>query len=134
MGNPTDQPAARVYYDGACPVCTREIAQYRAARGADAIDFVDVSACPPDALGADLSREAALARMHVRLADGRLVSGAAAFAALWGALPGFAWLARIAALPGAMTAMEAGYLLFLRVRRLWRRAPEAGYQGSAAPR
>ncbi|MBS0558803.1 MAG: DUF393 domain-containing protein [Proteobacteria bacterium] len=134
MSRESEASAAAVYYDGACPVCAREIAQYRRAQGAASIDFVDVSACAPDALGPGLSRDAALARMHVRTEDGRLVSGAAAFAALWRALPGFAWLARLAALPGALAAMEAGYRLFLRLRRLWRRPAEAGYQGSAPPR
>jgi predicted DCC family thiol-disulfide oxidoreductase YuxK len=109
-----------VYYDGGCPVCSREIGQYRRARGAERLDFVDVSSCEAAVLGTALTREQALARMHVRQADGRMVSGAAAFAALWRSLPGWAWLGRIAALPPVLLVLEIGYRGFLRVRKIWR--------------
>ena len=72
----------KIYYDGGCPVCSREMAQYRRARGAEKLEFIDVSTCAPAALGAGLTRDEAMARLHVRDADGRMVSGAAAFAAL----------------------------------------------------
>lgn len=113
-------PACTVYFDGACPVCAREIAHYRTREGAERLAFVDVSGAAADP-ASDLSREAALARMHARLPDGTLVSGAAAFAALWSALPGWRWLGRIAALPGPRHAAEGAYRLFLAARPLWRR-------------
>ncbi len=109
-----------IYYDGACPICSREIAQYRRARGADRLDFIDVATCDLATLGPDLTRAAALARMHVRTADGQMVSGAAAFAALWQSLPGWAWLGRIAASRPVLPLLERGYTGFLRLRRLWR--------------
>jgi len=112
-------PACTVYYDGACPVCSREIAHYRTRDGAARIAFVDVSG-EGHAATPDLPREAALARMHARLPDGTLVSGAAAFAALWGALPGWRWLGRFASLPGISHAAEGAYRLFLAARPLWR--------------
>lgn len=115
----TQDPRTQVYYDGGCPVCSREIATYQKAQGADAVCFVDVSR-PDAALAPGLTREAALARMHVRRADGSMASGAAAFAALWSALPGWAWLGRIAALPVIAPMLELGYRGFLRVRRAWR--------------
>jgi predicted DCC family thiol-disulfide oxidoreductase YuxK len=113
-----DKPT--VYYDGVCPVCSREIAHYRTRRGADGLAWVDAARCEPGALGADLTREAALARMHVRLPDGRLVSGAAAFAVLWQGLPGFRWLGRLVAAPGVRHVAEGAYLLFQRSRGLGR--------------
>jgi predicted DCC family thiol-disulfide oxidoreductase YuxK len=95
----TSRPHATVYYDGVCPLCSREIAHYRKAAGAERLDFVDAATCEPGELGAGLTRDAALARMHVRLADGSLVSGAAAFGMLWRRLPRFAWAGRLAGLP-----------------------------------
>jgi predicted DCC family thiol-disulfide oxidoreductase YuxK len=117
---PEPAPASTVYYDGACPICSREVALYRARPGAERLDWVDVSACPAEALGPGLTRKAALARMHVRDAGGGLVSGAAAFAAIWRALPGLAPLGRVLALPVVAPAAELAYRLFLRVRRVWR--------------
>jgi ubiquinone biosynthesis monooxygenase Coq7 len=88
------EPVLTVYYDGACPLCRREIGFYRGCRGAEAVAWVDVagSAAEP---APDLPRADALARFHVRDSDGRLVAGGAAFAALWRALPGFSPLGRL---------------------------------------
>ncbi len=125
-----------VYFDGACPVCSREIAAYRRQAGADACAWVDVSACEPAALGQDLSREQALARMHVRRADGTLVSGAAAFAQMWQALPATRWLGRVAGWAPVTALLELAYRAFLRARRAWRRpapAPEASGWRTAGP-
>ena len=113
--------ACTVYFDGACPLCRREIAHYRRAAGDIRIDWVDASACPPSELGDDLPREAALSRLHVRLADGSLVSGAAAFASIWARLPGYSWLAALAARRPVRSAMDVAYAAFLRLRPLWRR-------------
>jgi predicted DCC family thiol-disulfide oxidoreductase YuxK len=112
---------ATVYYDGACPLCSREIAHYRQAKGAQRLAFVDAVNCDPAMLGPDLNRETALSAMHVRLADNTMVSGAAAFAALWRQLPGFAWAGRLASLPVLLPILELGYRVFVRLRRLWRR-------------
>lgn len=115
------QPLLTLYYDGGCPVCTREIGFYQRRRGADRIRWVNLAQCEDGELGTDLSREAAYSRLHARLPDGRLVSGARAFAALWQNLPAFRLAGRIAALPGIVQALEWGYRGFLKVRRLWRR-------------
>ncbi|MFN3751491.1 MAG: thiol-disulfide oxidoreductase DCC family protein [Thiobacillus sp.] len=110
-----------LYYDGGCPVCTREIGFYQRRRGADRINWVNLAACDDAALGSGLSRTAAYARLHARLPDGTLLSGARAFAALWQALPAFRFAGRAAALPGVVHGLEIGYRGFLRLRRLWRR-------------
>lgn len=57
-----------------------------------------------------------MGRFHVRRADGRLVSGAAAFAELWKATPGWRWLGHIAALPPFVWIGEGLYRLFLLIR------------------
>ncbi len=73
-------------------------------------------------------------RLHVRLADGRLVHGALGFAALWSALPRTAWLGRVASLPPVAWVLELAYRSFLRVRGLWRpaTATSAALPGNAA--
>jgi 3-demethoxyubiquinol 3-hydroxylase len=108
--------ALTVLYDGACPLCRREIAIYRELPSRKPLRFLDVSTASNDELPAGPAREALLARFHVRRADGRLIDGAAGFVALWAALPGWRWLARLAALPGVTPLMEFAYRGFLRVR------------------
>ena len=114
---------ATVYYDGACPVCSREIAMYQRQPGGETLRWVDVTRCDPTDLGRDLSREAALARLHLRRADGTLVSGAAAFTTLWQSLPRWAWLGRLLNNRPTLAVLEIGYRVFLRVRKAWRRDP-----------
>ena len=110
-----------VLYDGACPLCRREIGIYRGLqplrplRPDLPVCFADVS----DAalvLPAGTTRQQLLARFHVRSGDGQLLSGAQAFLALWAALPGWRWLALAGRLPGAAWVMERCYRLFLRWR------------------
>ena len=116
----TSQTALTVYFDCACPVCSREIAQYRRQPGAEACVWVDASACAEQQLGAGLSRTAALARFHVRRADGSLVDGMRGFAELWTTLPNTAWLGRIAGFGPMPALLDVAYAVFLRLRRLWR--------------
>ena len=117
-----EPPALTVLYDGACPLCRREIGVYRGLKSlrSDApVCFADVSdaACPlPSALPPGTTREQLLARFHVRRRDGELLSGAQAFLALWAALPGWRWLAMLGRLPGAAWAMKRAYRGFLRWR------------------
>lgn len=121
-GAPKGDKALTVYFDGACPVCSREIAVYRRQAGAEQCVWVDASSCPESALGAGLSRDGALARFHVRREDGVLVDGMRGFALLWRELPRFAWAGRIASFGPLPHVLDAAYRVFLRVRPLWQGA------------
>lgn len=95
-GETGPEAEATVFFDGSCPLCRAEIDHYRRGPGAEWVAFVDASrAGAADRLGPGLSREAALRRFHLRDRDGRLISGAAAFARLWSLLPGWRWLGRV---------------------------------------
>jgi predicted DCC family thiol-disulfide oxidoreductase YuxK len=123
-------PELTIYFDGSCPLCRREIALYQGLSAREALQWVDVSAGQP--LGEGLSCEAAMRRFHVREADGRLLSGGAAFARLWRALPGWRVLGWSFAWPPLSWLLELAYRIFLplrlRLQRLakrWWPAPEA---------
>lgn len=105
-----------VLYDGACPLCSREIAWYRRQPVGETISWVDLSRCDEAALPQGINREKALARFHIVLGDGQQISDAAAFARLWGAYPRLRPLGRLASLPGIAPVIERGYLVFLRLR------------------
>lgn len=114
---------ATVFYDGACPVCSREISFYRRQQGSDSIEWIDVASCGDGSVAPGLSKEAALRRFHMRRPDGTFVSGADAFAELWTHLPKFRIAGWIARLPLIRTVLEWGYRTFLAVRgRSWRRS------------
>lgn len=113
-------PRMTVFYDGACPLCRREIAFYRRLDRAQRVHWLDVAQaaeCPDGLCQSDL-----LARFHVRTAEGRMESGARAFALLWLALPA-PWpvFGRVALWPGIAWLLEHAYRLFLKVRPLMRR-------------
>ncbi len=107
------KPAVEVWFDGACPLCLREIAFMRALDRGQRIAFIDVAS--PDAL-CPLDRTALLARFHAREAGGDLVSGAAAFAAMWRAIPLLSVFGHAARYGPILWLLERAYRGFLRVR------------------
>ena len=107
-------PELTIYYDGSCPLCRREIALYRRLRGAERLQWQDVSAGA--ALGDGLSCEAAMRRFHVRDAQGQLLSGGAAFTRLWRALPGWRVAGWLFAWPPMSWLLELAYRAFLPLR------------------
>lgn len=72
------------------------------------IDLVGADACP-------LDRQMMLARLHAR-ENGVMLSGAAAFAAMWRAIPLLRPLGLAARLPGISRLLEYFYSAFLRIR------------------
>lgn len=116
--SPSTSPDLIVLFDGACPLCRREISVYRnlhPVQSDTTVRFVDISnATQP--LPTGTTREQLLARFHVQQPNGELLSGAKAFLALWAVLPGWRWLAFLSRFPGAVWLMEKVYRLFLHWR------------------
>ncbi|SFP67375.1 thiol-disulfide oxidoreductase DCC family protein [Sphingomonas rubra] len=107
-----------VWHDGACPLCRREIGLMQRLDRAGRIAFVDATtgggACPID-------RRDLLARFHAR-EDGRMLVGAAAFAAMWREIPLLRPLGLAARNRVVLAVLEAGYGRFLRLRPMLQRA------------
>ena len=101
-----------VWYDGACPLCIREIAFMRRIDSRRAIEFLDIA--PADAV-CPLDRELMLARFHAS-EDGVILSGAAAFAAMWRAIPLLKPLGFLARNAVILDILERLYLRFLKIR------------------
>lgn len=101
-----------VWHDGGCPLCAREIALIRRLDRMGRIRFVDAAdrsvSCPRD-------RAAMLARFHA-MEDGVMLTGAAAFAAMWRAIPLLRPLGLAARWPLVEQGLEAAYRAFLQVR------------------
>jgi len=105
--------AVTVWYDGSCPLCSREIKLMRRLDQRGAVQFVDVAAddavCPID-------RRALLERFRAREGDGPILSGASAFAAVWRAIPILRPIGLLARNRLVLNGLEWLYLLFLRYR------------------
>lgn len=106
-----------VYYDGSCPICSKEIALYQAWRGGEHMNWVDASQCEQEALGADLTRAQALARLHCRDQAGNLIDGARAFVTIWSHLRWLSYLSPILSNSLVLRGLEFFYTCFLKLRK-----------------
>ena len=113
--------AETVYFDGQCPLCTREIQFYRRQRGAENVNWVDVAKVDKLDLPVGLTQEDALARFHIVNVKGQLISGGEAFSALWLSLPAFRWAGRFFQINFFAFLLEAMYKIFLPCRPLLQR-------------
>ena len=94
------------------PLCAREIATMRRFDRRQAISFVDVAsetAIPTD-------RSLLLKRFHAQERGAAIVSGTAAFAAMWRAIPVLRPLGLIARNAFVLHSLERLYTAFLRIR------------------
>ena len=104
-----------LYYDGACPLCRREIGLLRRLDRHGRIAFEDVS--PPDATpSCPVDRAALLERFHAKLPSGEVVSGARAFTEGYARVPGLAWVRALGRFGPSRAALDWAYARFLHVR------------------
>lgn len=114
-----------VWYDGDCPLCVREIKLMRRQSRPGAINFVELQS----ATGCPLDTKTLMSRFHAQERGEPIVSGAAAFAAMWRAVPVLRPLGLLARFKPVLWVLERMYLGFLKIRP-WlqqrvRRRPEA---------
>lgn len=95
-------PRVTTYYNGACPICRREIEHYKRVTACDnhRLTWCDISQQPAAVAALGLDQEAVKRRLHVVDRDGRLRIGVPAFAALWSEIPRYRWLATLVGWPG----------------------------------
>ena len=105
-----------VLFDGACPLCSREIRHYPRLRGAEGVDWLDISRADAPLPVDGIDRAAAMARFHVRDHDGRWHQGAFGFAELWSHLRGYRHLGRLLRVTRLLPLVDRLYDLFARWR------------------
>lgn len=117
----------RVYFDGLCPLCSREIAHYQRRDRECALEYIDISS-PAFSAAAEGLVQAELERyFHVRGSDGKMYVGLDGFVKIWETVPGFRLLAAIGKNPVARPLLRLAYRLFARIRPyLPRRKQECG--------
>ncbi len=105
-----------MFYDGGCPLCSREVAHYRRIDQKGRIRWIDIHANPHLVESIGVNYEEAMARLHVRDAGGEVQTGVWAFAAVWDALPYYRWLARTLRALRLLPALDRAYTWFARWR------------------
>ena len=106
-------PCVTVWFDGACPLCQREIALLQRLDSQHRVRFLDLV---QDATVCPLDRATMLARFHARVDGGPLLVGAEAFAAVWRAIPLTRPLGVLAGWPPLTRGLAWAYERFL----IWR--------------
>ena len=109
LGRSEDSTQATVYFDGACPVCSREVGLYRRLDRSCSIKWHDVSVDTGDLAKDGVDQTEALARLHARMPNGQLAIGVDAFVTIWERVPLFKPLALLARLTPVRWLLERGY-------------------------
>jgi len=108
----------QVFYDGACPLCSREMRHYQKRDRLHRMEMVDISRADFAAEKFGLDPVKLQQMMHVRMADGRVFTQVRAFVKIWQAQPTW-WNAILRALlkvPGMMGLAGLFYRWFARNR------------------
>jgi len=103
------------YFDGACPLCVREVRLLRRMDRRGRVRFVDIAAPGFDAAAVGIPWESLMDRIHARLPDGQIVEGVEVFRRVYGAL-GWPRAVALTRLPGLSQALDLAYRLFARNR------------------
>lgn len=104
-----------VFFDGACPLCLREINMLKRWDRKGRIRFTDIAAADFSAKALGKTFDELMARIHGRLPDGTWIEGVEVFRRLYSAV-GFGPLIAVTRLPGISHLLNLGYRVFARNR------------------
>ena len=127
------QAPLTLFYDGLCPLCSREIAHYRSKAEAGAVHFVDITDPAFEAAAHELDARRVHRLMHVKLGDEVRV-GLEAFIALLEAIPAYRRLGRLARVPVLHGMLSLGYHAFALIRPWLPRRKRAACESGACRR
>lgn len=109
-------PGLSVYFDGLCPLCSREIEHYRKQQGSENLLFVDITALDFNAEREGLDPLKVHKVMHVKTSSGQLKTGVDAFVTIWEFLPKYFWLSKFSRLKFVRPLLDVGYHIFAFIR------------------
>ena len=114
-----------MFYDGACPLCMREIRMLMRKDRAGRIEFTNIAAADFDASAYGTTYVELMTRIKGRRADGSWIEGVEVFRQLYAAI-GWRTLVAISRVPGISHLLRLGYTLFAknRLRLTGRCAPD----------
>ncbi|MBK6846215.1 MAG: DUF393 domain-containing protein [Proteobacteria bacterium] len=104
-----------IFFDGACPLCRREVAALRGRDTRQRVRFTDIAAADFDAAAFGKTQTELMAKIHGRLGDGTWISGMEVFRRVYAAV-GLRWLAAVTRAPGLSQLLDGAYAIFARNR------------------
>ena len=104
-----------VFFDGACPICDREIALMKRLDRRRQLEFCDFSAQEYNAVSIGFTAADLATVIHARWADGRVITGIEVFRAMWEAV-GLRFLAKLSRLSVVEPLVLNAYAWFARNR------------------
>ena len=123
-------PAIEVFFDGDCPLCTKEVAMVRRLDRRARVRFTDIAAPGFDAQAIGRTQADLMARIQARLPDGCFVEDVEVFRRMYAAV-GLGPLVALTRIPGISHMLDLGYRWFAKNRlRLTGRCDD----GTCAPR
>jgi predicted DCC family thiol-disulfide oxidoreductase YuxK len=82
-----------MFFDGGCPLCRREVAHYQSLDRRNRVCWIDISRASDLLSKYGIDHDAAMRRLHAVDERDSVVSGVAAFVAVWRHLPVYRHLA-----------------------------------------
>jgi len=113
-----------MFYDGGCPLCRKEVAHYIKLDKQQRIAWLDIHADPRVLEPYKISQQTAMQRLHALDKQGKLQSGAWAFATIWADLPYYRHLARFVRTLRLLPLIDFAYRQF--AKRRYRSRCKAG--------
>lgn len=105
-----------IYFDGLCPLCSREINHYRHQKGAERFTFTDITAPEFNPQAENLDPIQVHKVMHVRTPEGKIKTGVSAFLEIWSALPRYQWAYRMGSKALVFSVLSFFYAIFALLR------------------
>jgi predicted DCC family thiol-disulfide oxidoreductase YuxK len=105
-----------VFYDGACPICSREMEMVRKLDRSQSIQFTDIASPEFEAAACGLDPTAIDNVIHAKLDDGVVVTGVEVFRQLYSRL-GFSRAVAVTRKRWVARLLDVAYAWFARHRR-----------------
>jgi predicted DCC family thiol-disulfide oxidoreductase YuxK len=106
----------KIYYDGLCHLCSREIEHYRKIEGRENLEFIDIMESTFDAKKEGLNPQQVHQVMHVKNAQGEIFTKVDAFIQIWKVLPRYQTAAKLAESKILRPFLNLGYRIFAFIR------------------
>ncbi len=107
--------AVEVFYDGACPLCMREIRMLMRKDRSAQIEFTDIAAPSFDPTAVGTTMAELMAKIKGRRPDGSWIEGVEVFRQLYTAI-GWGRLVSLTRIPGISHLLSLGYRWFAKNR------------------